>query len=125
MSNINRDYIVKLFLAEDGANRGKVDITIPIVFYTSDRRTQNIFLLADVPIDDLTVELLFAIDNQEHRVIGTRLDDKTVLFDLDYKVLQIPGTYQAAILLEKGDEALTSQIFTFTVKANLFLGGDK
>lgn len=124
MPNINRDYIVKLFLAEAGANRGKLVVPIPIKFYTSDKRTQNIFVLADIPIDDLdTVELLFAIDNQEHRATGTRLDDKTVLFDLDYQVLQTPGTYQAAILLAKDDEVLSSQIFTFTVKANL-IGGE-
>lgn len=123
MSNINRDYIVKLFLAEDGANRGKVDVPVPISFYTSDRRTQNIFVVADVPIDDLTVELIFAIDGQEHRATGTRLDNKTFLFDLDYQVLQIPGTYQAAILLEKDDEVLTSNLFNFTVEANL-LGGE-
>ena len=123
MANINRDYIVKLFLAEDGANRGKINVPVPISFYTSDRRTQNIFLVADTVIDDLTVELLFATDGQEHRVIGTRLDNKTVLFDLDYQDLQAPGTYQATILLAKDDEVLTSQIFTFTVKANL-LGGE-
>lgn len=124
MANINRDYIVKLFLAEAGADRGKLVVPIPIKFYTSDRRTQSIFLVADTVIDDLTVELLFAIDNQEHRVIGTRLDNKTVLFDLDYQDLQTPGTYQAAILLAKDDDILTSQIFNFTVEANL-LGGDK
>ena len=120
--NINRDYLVKLFLAQSGAAKGKVSAS-NIVFFTSDRHTQNIFLVADTVIDDLTVELLFAIDGQEHRVIGTRLDNKTVLFDLDYQDLQAPGTYQATILLAKDDEVLTSQIFTFTVKANL-LGGE-
>ena len=121
--NINRDYIVKLFMAQAGADRGKVDVPVPISFYTSDRRTQNIFVVADTAIDDLTVELLFAIDNQEHRIIGTRLDDNTVLFDLDYHDLQTPGTYQAAILLAKDDDILTSNLFNFTVEANL-LGGE-
>ena len=123
MANINRDYIVKLFLTKTGADRGRVDVPIPIKFYSSDRRTQSIFAVADTVIDDLTVELLFATDNQEYRATGTRLDDKTVLFDLDYHDLQAPGTYQAAILLAKDDEVLTSQIFTFTVEANL-LGGE-
>ena len=121
--NINRDYLVKLSLAKAGASRGKIEAS-NIVFYTSDRYTQNIFLVADTVIDDITVELLFAIDNQEHRVIGTRLDDKTVLFDLDYQDLQTPGTYSAAILLAKDDDILTSNLFNFTVKANL-IGGDK
>ena len=42
--NINRDYLVKLFMAEAGANRGKIEAS-NILFYTSDRYTQNIFLV--------------------------------------------------------------------------------
>ena len=121
--NINRDYLIKLSLAQSGAARGKLE-TSNIVFYTSDRFTQNIFLVSDVDISDLDkIELLFAINNNIYSVIGTVLDANTVLFDLDSKQLQEVGTYEAIIKLHEGLDILTSDPFTFTVEANLF-GGD-
>ena len=120
--NINRDYLVKLFLEQSGASRGKIEAS-NILFFTSDRFTQNIFLVSDVDISDLDkIELLFAINNNKYSVIGTVLDSNTVLFDLDYKQLQEVGTYEAIIKLHKGSDILTSDPFTFIVEANL-LGG--
>ena len=116
--NINRDYVVRLFMSEAGANRGKV-IAPSISFYTSDRHTQNIFLEVDQSITDIEVELIYSTGDIEHRVPGVKLDDKLVEFNLDYKVL-LPSRYRAAIILTKGDEVLTSEVFTFTVEKSLF-----
>ena len=116
--NINRDYIVKLFMAQAGANRGKV-IAPSISFYTSDRHTQNIYLQVDQDITDIDkVELVYSTGDIEHKVPGVKLDDKLIEFNLDYKVL-LPGRYRAAIVLTKGDEVLTSEMFTFTVEKSL------
>ena len=58
-----------------------------------------------------------------------KLDDKLVEFNIDYRTL-LPGRYKAAIMLSKGDEVLTSEMFTFTVERNLlaelseYLGGE-
>lgn len=124
--NINRDYIVKLFMAQAGANRGKV-IAPSISFYTSDRHTQNIYLQVDQDITDIDkVELVYSTGDIEHRVHGVKLDDKLAEFNLDYKVL-LPGRYKAVIMLTKVDEVLTSEVFTFTVENSLLdelLGGD-
>ena len=116
--NINRDYIVRLFMAEAGANRGKV-IAPSISFYTSDKHTQNIYLQVDQDITDIDkVELVYSTGDIEHRVPGVKLDDKLVEFNLDYKAL-LAGRYKAAIVLTKGDEVLTSEMFTFTVENSL------
>ena len=117
--NINRDYIVKLFMAQAGANRGKV-ISPSISFYTSDRHTQNIFLEVDQDITDIDkVELVYSTGDIEHRVPGVKLDNKLVEFNIDYRTL-LPGRYRAVIMLSKGDEVLTSDMFTFTVEKSLF-----
>lgn len=121
--NINRDYLIKLSLAQAGASRGKIEAS-NILFYTSDRHTQNIFLVSDVDISDLDkIELLFAINNNKYSVTGTLLDDKTVLFDLDYHLLQEVGTYRAVISLHKGTDILTSDLFKFRVEASVLGGG--
>ena len=122
--NINRDYLVKLSLAQAGASRGKIEAS-NILFYTSDRYTQNIFLVADTDITDLDkIELLFAINSNKFRVTGTVLDAKTVLFDLDYQQLQEVGTYRAVVSLTKGSDILTSDLFKFRVEANVLGGGN-
>ena len=122
--NINRDYLIKLSLAQSGASRGKIEAS-NIVFFTSDRYTQNIFLVADTNIADLDkIELLFAINSNKYSVTGTLLDDKTVLFDLDYQQLQEVGTYRAVISLHKEADILTSDLFKFRVEANLLREGD-
>ena len=116
--NINRDYIVKLFMAQAGANRGKV-IAPSISFYTSDRRTQNIYVEVDADITDIDkVELVYSTGDIEHRVAGVKLDNKLVEFNLDYKAL-LAGRYRAAIILSKGDEVLTSEMLTFTVEKSI------
>ena len=116
--NINRDYVVKLFMEQAGANRGKV-IAPSISFYTSDKHTQNIFLSVDQDITDIDeVELVYSTGDIEHRVAGVKLDDKLVEFNLDYKAL-LAGRYKAAIMLTKGSEVLTSEMFTFTVEKSL------
>ena len=121
--NINRDYLINLSLAEAGAARGKIESS-NILFFTSDRFTQNIFLLADVDISGLDkIELLFAINSNIYSVTGTLLDSNTVLFDLDYHLLQEVGTYEAIIKLHEGSDILTSDPFTFIVEANLLGGG--
>ena len=122
--NINRDYLVKLSLAEAGASRGKIEAS-NILFFTSDRFTQNIFLVADTDITDLDkIELLFAINSNKFRVTGTVLDAKTVLFNLDYQQLQMVGTYRAVVSLTKGSDILTSDLFKWKVEANLLREGD-
>ena len=116
--NINRDYIVKLFMAEAGANRGKV-IAPSISFYTSDRHTQNIYVEVDTDITNIDkIELIYSAGDIEHRVPGVKLDDKLVEFNIDYRTL-LPGRYKAAIMLTKCDEVLTSEVFTFTVEKSL------
>ena len=122
--NINRDYLIKLSLAQAGASRGKIEAS-NILFYTSDRFTQNLFLVSDIDITDLDkIELLFGINGNNFRVTGKPLDGRTVLFDLDYHDLQIPGTYRAVISLHKGSDILTSDLFKFRVEANLLREGE-
>ena len=122
--NINRDYLIKLFMPEAGASRGKISAS-NIVFYTSDRYTQNIFLVADTDITDLDkIELLSAINSNKFRVTGTVLDAKTVVFDLDYQQLQEVGTYRAVVSLTKGSDILTSDLFKFRVEASVLGGGN-
>ena len=122
--NINRDYLIKLSLAQSGASRGKIEAS-NILFYTSDRFTQNIFLVADVDISGLDkIELIFGINSNKYSVDGTVLDANTVLFDLDYQQLQEVGTYEAIVKLHKGADILTSDPFTFIVEANLLREGD-
>ena len=121
--NINRDYLIKLYMAEAGASRGKIEAS-NIVFFTSDRYTQNIFLVADADISDLDrIELLFAINSNKYSVDGTVLDANTVLFDLDYHDLQEVGTYEAIVKLHKREDILTSDPFTFIVEASVLGGG--
>ena len=121
--NINRDYLIKLSLAQSGSSRGKIEAS-NILFYTSDRFTQNICLVADVDISGLDkIELLFAITSNIYSVTGTVLDANTVLFDLDYHLLQEVGTYEAIIKLHMGADILTSDPFAFIVEASV-LGGD-
>ena len=121
--NINRDYLIKLSLAKAGSSRGKIEAS-NILFFTSDRYTQNIFLVADTDISGLDkIELLFAIDRNKYRITGTVLDDKTVLFDLDYHDLQTVGTYRAVVSLQKGADILTSDLFKFRVEASVLGGG--
>ena len=121
--NINRDYLIRLSLAQAGASRGKIEAS-NILFYTSDRYTQNLFLVADVDISGLDkIELIFGINGNNFRVTGTLLDDRTVLFDLDYHDLQEVGTYRAVISLHKGADILTSDLFKFRVEANLLREG--
>ena len=111
-------------MAQAGASRGKIEAS-NILFYTSDRYTQNLFLVADVDISGLDkIELIFGINGNNFRVTGTLLDDRTVLFDLDYHDLQEVGTYRAVISLHKGPDILTSDLFKFRVEANLLRGDD-
>lgn len=73
----------------------------------------------DQSISDIDeVELIYSLGDIEHRVHGVKLDDKLVEFNLDYKAL-LAGRYKAAIVLSKGDEVLTSEMFTFTVENSL------
>ena len=110
-------------MAQSGASRGKIEAS-NILFFTSDRYTQNLFLVAETDISGLDkIELIFGINGNNFRVTGTPLDDKTVLFDLDYKQLQTVGTYRAVISLHKGPDILTSDLFKFEVKANLLREG--
>ena len=111
-------------MAQAGASRGKIEAS-NIVFFTSDRYTQNIFLVADSDITDLDkIELIFGIDGKNFRVAGTVLDSKTVLFNLDYQQLQTVGTYRAIVSLVKGADILTSDLFKFRVEANLLREGE-
>ena len=115
---------MKLFLEQSGASRGKIEAS-NILFYTSDRYTQNIFLVADVDITGIDkIELIFGINGNNFRITGTLLDNKTVLFDLDYHDLQEAGTYRAVISLHMGSDILTSDLFKFRVEANLLGGGN-
>ena len=115
---------MKLFLAKSGASRGRVEAS-NILFFTSDRHTQSLFLVSDIDISDLDqIKLIFGINGNNFSVDGTLLDSKTVLFDLDYNDLQTPGTYRAVISLHKGPDILTSDLFKFRVEANLLREGE-
>ena len=111
-------------MAQAGASRGKIEAS-NILFYTSDRYTQNIFLVSDVDISNLDrIDLMFGIYDRYYSVIGTVLDDKTVLFDLDYDDLEMVGTYRAVVCLTEGENILTTDPFTFRVEANLLREGE-
>lgn len=120
--NINRDYIIRLSLAQAGS-RGKISAS-NILFFTSDRYTQTICLISDVDITNLDrIDLMFGINDRYYSVIGTVLDDKMVLFDLDYDNLEMVGTYKAVVCLTEGENILTSDPFTFRVEASVLGGG--
>lgn len=115
--NINRDYIVNLFLASS-VDRGKVTLKKPIYFYNTDKYTQNIYLVCDVPITGMTFILAFR-NTETYKVVGEIVGDATIQFDIPYEYLQIPGRYDAQIVVTTEAERMNSEQFTFKVKNSI------
>ena len=115
--NINRDYIINISLANP-VSRGRITTNKQIIFYDTDRYTSNIYLIADVDITDMSFILAFR-NTETYKVVGEIVGDATIQFDIPYEYLQIPGRYDAQIVVTTEAERMNSEQFTFKVKNSI------
>ena len=115
--NINRDYTVNLFLANP-VSRGRITTNKQIIFYDTDRYTNNIYLIADVDITDLSFILAFR-NEKTYKVAGQMVANNIVEFEIPYEYLQVAGRYEAQVVMTVGDDRMNSEPFTFTVKNSI------
>lgn len=114
--NINRDYIINISLAKS-PTKGKITIPKDIVFYETDRHTQNIYLVAtDTEIEDIQFILAFRYNNELIRLTGTPAGKDTVEFQFPNLTA---GRYEAEIVATKGEEILVCDSFKFLVKSSI------
>lgn len=120
--NINRDFIINISLSKS-PTKGKITIPKPIVFIDTDRFTQNVYLVADINIEDLEFVLAFRDNNELIQLIGTPVGENTVEFQ--FPNLTKAGKYLAEIIATRGEEILVCDNFTFTVRKSIVNGGGK
>ena len=116
MSNIRRDYTINLYTA-NRLGRGRLHLNSKILFFNSDRYTSNIKVITDEDID-YNMELVFS-RNSDYRVIGEKLADRLIEFNIPYQYIQEAGIYEVAFLISKGDKIMTTDRFTFTVRSSV------
>ena len=121
--NINRDYIINIALANP-VDRGKVRLKKSIVFYNTDRLTQNIYLVCDVDVRDMSFLLAFR-NGEAHKVEGQIVGNDTVEFNIPYEYLQKIGRYDAQIVITIGDDRMNTEPFSFIVKSSITTNGGK
>ena len=121
--NINRDYIINIALANP-VNRGKITTNKQIYFYNTDKYTQNIYLVCDVDVRNLSFLLAFR-NGEAHKVEGETINPSTVEFNIPYEYLQVIGKYEAQIVVTTEAERLNSEPFSFTVKSSITTNGGK
>ena len=115
--NINRDYIINISLANP-VSRGRITTNKQIIFYDTDRYTNNIYLIADVDITDLSFILAFR-NEKTYKVAGQMVANNIVEFEIPYEYLQVAGRYEAQVVMTVGDDRMNSEPFTFTVKNSI------
>lgn len=121
--NINRDYIINISLAKS-PTKGRITVPKDIVFYETDRHTQNIYLVVtDTDIEDLEFLLAFRDRKELIKLIGTPVGANMVEFELPN--LTVAGIYEAEIIATKGNEdILVCDDFKFTVRNSITNRGD-
>ena len=119
--NINRDYIINISLAAS-PTKGKITIPREIVFYETDRHTQNIYLVADINIEDLEFVLAFKDGEKLIKLIGASVGANTVEFELPN--LTKADKYEAEIVAIKDEEILVCDSFNFIVRSSITNRGD-
>ena len=121
--NINRDYIINISLAKS-PTKGKITIPKQIVFIDTDKFTQNVYLVADINIEDLEFVLAFRDRKELIKLPGASVGTNIVEFNLPN--LTVAGIYEAEIIATKGNEdILVCDDFTFVVKNSITNRGDK
>ena len=120
--NINRDYTIYISLLE-APKKGQIKVPKPIVFYETDRYTQNIYLIADADISDLEFVLAFRDGKELIKLSGTPAGENMVEFQ--FPNLTKAGKYEAEIVATKGEEILVCDSLTFMVKSSITKGGNK
>lgn len=118
--NINRDYIINISLAKS-PTKGKITIPKDIVFYETDRYTQNVYLVADINIEDLEFVLAFRDGKELIKLPGASVGANMVEFQFPNLMA---GKYEAEIVATKDEEILVCDSFTFTVKSSITKGSD-
>ena len=119
--NINRDYIINISLAKS-PTKGKITIPKPIVFYETDRFTQNVYLVAtDTDITDLEFVLAFRVAGELIKLPGIEVSMNTVEFQFPNLMA---GKYEAEVVAIKDEEILVCDSFTFTVRSSITKGSD-
>ena len=120
--NINRDYIINISLAKS-PTKGKITIPKPIVFYETDRFTQNVYLVAtDTDITDLEFVLAFRDRKELIKLPGIEAGENMVEFQ--FPNLTKAGRYEAEIIAKGNEEILVCDSFTFTVRNSIINRGD-
>ena len=115
--NINRDYKIYISLLE-APTKGKITTPKDIVFYNTDRHTQNIYLVIDMDVRDLSFILAFR-NEKTYKVAGQMVANNIVEFEIPYEYLQVAGRYEAQVVMTVGDDRMNSEPFTFTVKNSI------
>ena len=116
MSAIKRNYTINLYTA-NRLSRGRLHLNSKILFFNSDRHTSNIKVITDEDID-YDMELVFS-RSSDYRVIGEKLADRLIEFNIPYEDIQEAGIYEATFLIAKGDKIMTTDSFTFTVRSSV------
>ena len=119
--NINRDYIINISLAKS-PTKGKITLKKPIVFIDTDRYTQNIYLVADINIEDLQFILAFRVGKELIKLPGASVGANMVEFQ--FPNLTEAGKYEAEVVATKDKEILVCDSFTFTVRSSITKGSD-
>ena len=121
MSNINRDYHIKV-----DVKTSKVYGANSIYFYNSDVRTTNLYIeVVNTEVDD-TLELMVRIVSP---LATTRADvielQATKHSNQLFEIKQLPnseiGTYKVEVVAKVGIDENTSEKFTYTVKPSVLL----
>ena len=118
--NINRDYIINISLAKS-PTKGKITIPKQIVFIDTDKYTQNVYLVADINIEDLEFVLAFRDGKELIKLPGIEVSMNTVEFQLPNLMA---GKYEAEIVATKDKEILVCGDFIFTVRKSITNRGD-
>ena len=121
MVNINRDFTINISLSKS-PTKGKITIPKQIVFIDTDKYTQNVYLVADINIEDLEFVLAFRDGKELIKLPGASVGANTVEFQ--FPNLTEAGKYEAEIVATKDKEILVCDSFTFTVRSSITKGSD-
>ena len=120
--NINRDYIINISLAKS-PTKGRITIPKSITFINTDRHTQNVYLVADINIEDIEFMLCFRDGKELIKLPGIEAGENMVEFQ--FPNLTKAGRYEAEIIAVRGEEILVCDSFSFIVRNSIVNGGGK
>ena len=121
MANINRDFTINISLSKS-PTKGKITIPKQIVFIDTDKYTQNVYLVADINIEDLEFVLAFRDGKELIKLPGIEAGENMVEFQ--FPNLTKAGRYEAEIIAKGNEEILVCDSFTFTVRSSITKGSD-